>query len=106
MAAASTPPAGSAPVVAHAESGKARHVVVPESAHDFAPATPQTVAERRALQVEEYGMWEATVLIREPTTQVPMFEPTARIPKSTVAAYPDLFVDGVNIRRVSPPKES
>lgn len=100
---AATPPA---PRVEHAEPGKARHISVPESVHDFAPATPQTVAQRRAAQADEYGMWEATQLIREPHTQVPMFEPSARIPKSTVAAYPDLFVEGENIRRVSPPKES
>jgi hypothetical protein len=96
---AATPPAG------RAESGKPRHVAVPEAPHDFAPSTPQTVAQRRKAQADEYSVWEATVLIREPTTGVPMFEPTARIPKSTVAAYPDVFVEGENIRRVPAPQE-
>jgi hypothetical protein len=86
--------------MAAAQGSGPRRVVVPDSPHPLAPATPQTVEERRKAQAEEYGMWVATALITTPDTGANAFAPGHPVPKSHVERFPDWLIEGVNIERV------
>lgn len=66
-------------------------VVVEESAHPLAPATPTSVRARREALAEEYSHYEATAPIDEPDTGARMFNPGDRVPKSHVERFGDLF---------------
>lgn len=65
--------------------------VVEEAPHPLAPATPMTVAQRRKALEHEFGKWEATGPIDVPETGARGWNAGDRVPRSTYAAYPELF---------------